>query len=116
MDELVNRLSEGSHPVAIVLRPERTAAALKRRIDEHAMVHVKFTGTRGGTELGMTLEADECDYSDANFEAGTGRLRLCGRLTLNFVPVKCVADIDLSTLDGTGQLAADDGEAAPATL
>ena len=27
-----------------------------------------------------------------------------GTLTLNYVPVRCVADIDLATLNGTGQL------------
>jgi hypothetical protein len=116
MDELVKKLSEGTHPVELSLRPERSAAALKRRIDEYAYVHVKFTETRGGTELGVTLDNDKCDYSAADFDAGTGKVHLHGHLTLNFVPVKCVADIELGTLQGAGHLiVAEPAESAPAT-
>jgi hypothetical protein len=112
MDELVSRLSQGAHPVEVTLRPERTAAALKQRIDEFAYVHVKFTGTRGGTELGVGLDKELCNWRDADFDNGHGTLTLCGHLTLNYVPVRCIAEIDLATLSGTGYLQVIDAPAA----
>lgn len=112
MDELVQRLSTGEHPVEIALRPERTAAALKRRIDEYGFVHIRFTGTRGGTELGVTLD-NQSSLGDVDFEHATGQITLSGQLRLNYVPVRCVASIDLSTLQGVGHLEVLDGSAAP---
>lgn len=104
MNELVEKLSRGDHPVEVTLRPEKTATALKKRIDEHKHVHIKFTATRGGTELGVPLDIDESNWGTGDFDGGKGRIKLCGRLKLNYVPVKCVAEIDLSTLSGTGHL------------
>jgi hypothetical protein len=113
MDSLVQRLSEGDHPVEISLRPERTLKYLKDCLDRQ-YVHVKFTGTRGGTELGFPLDPQESDLSHADLGAGTGRLRLVGNLTLNYVPVRCVAEIDLQTLDGVGRLEIVESAAAAA--
>jgi hypothetical protein len=104
MSELVQRLAKGDHPVEIALRPERTATALKKRIEEFRFVHIKFTDTRGGTELGVRLNDAESDWSGADFDSGKGRIRLCGNLKLDYVPVKCIAEIDLGTLAGTGHL------------
>lgn len=104
MDELVQRLSTGNHPVEVSLRPERVARALKDRIDDYGFVHIRFTETKGGTELGVTLKMDQCNFASADFEAGHGKIRLAGSLSLNYVPVMCFADIDLSTLSGTGHL------------
>jgi hypothetical protein len=67
-------------------------------------VHVKFTGTRGGTELGVRLDPVALDVSKADFEGASGTVHLEGGLTLNYVKVRCVADIDLQTLTGTGRL------------
>jgi hypothetical protein len=103
MDSLVERLSQGEHSVEISLRPERTLKYLKECLDRR-YVHVKFTETRGGTELGFQLDAKDSDLSKANLEVGTGRLRLVGVLTLNYVPVRCIAHIDLETFGGTGRL------------
>ncbi|HHP7244067.1 MAG TPA: MbtH domain protein [Elainellaceae cyanobacterium] len=103
MNELVQRLSEGNHPVEVSLRPEKTADALKERIDL-GHVHIKFTNTRGGTELGIRLNRTACDLSQADFENQRGRVRLVGELILNYVKVRCVADIDLATLEGQGHL------------
>ena len=54
-DDLVKRLSESQHPVEVSLRPEKSVDAFKDRI-EQGYVHIKFTGTRGGTELGVRLD------------------------------------------------------------
>jgi uncharacterized protein YbdZ (MbtH family) len=100
---LVDRLSEGRHPVEAGLRPERTARLFKEAIDRK-YVHIKFTNTKGGTELGVRLDMDCCDFNGADFENEAGTAHIEGGLTLDYVKVRCVADIDLRTLSGEGQL------------
>ena len=102
-DDLVARLSESQHPVEVSLRPEKTVEAFKDRI-EQGYVHIKFTGTRGGTELGVRLDRDALSLEGADFASGRGTVHLEGGLTLNYVKVRCVADIDLATLAGQGRL------------
>lgn len=108
---LVERLSQPG-PVELTIRPERTMPALKACLDR-GYVHVKFTKTRGGTEIGVTLDRDSCRYAESDLESGEGKLHLEGALTLDFTPVHCIADIDLKTFEGTGLLKA--VEAASAT-
>ncbi len=103
MNELVQRLSQGNHPVEVSLRPEKTVAAFKESIDR-AYVHIKFTGPKGGTELGVKLDPDASNFTEADFEHQVGTVHLVGDLTLNYVKVKCIADIDLKTLAGSGHL------------
>ncbi|MBW4666586.1 MAG: MbtH domain protein [Cyanomargarita calcarea GSE-NOS-MK-12-04C] len=103
MNELVQRLSEGEHPVEASLRPEKTATALKESIDR-GYVHIKFTNTQGGTDLGIKLDPEASNFNDADFEHQKGEVHLVGELTLNYVQVKCIADIDLTTLGGKGHL------------
>ena len=101
MDELVQRLSEGDHP--IVANRYKSAQELKQAIDR-GYVLLKFTDTRGGTELGVRLDNAATDLSGADFGQSTGIVHLVGNLTLNYVPVRHVADVDLATLNGTGHL------------
>jgi uncharacterized protein YbdZ (MbtH family) len=100
---LVDRLCEGDHPVEAGLRPERTAKLFKEAVDR-GYVHIKFTQTKGGTELGVRLDQNACDFSKADFESGSGTAHIEGGLTLDYVKVRCVADIDLKTLEGMGRL------------
>jgi uncharacterized protein YbdZ (MbtH family) len=100
---LVDRLCEGDHPVEAGLRPEKTVEAFSEAIGRD-FVHIKFTDTKGGTELGFRLDRDACEFSNANFEAGAGSVHLEGGLVLDYVKVRCIADINLETLDGTGHL------------
>lgn len=102
MDELVQRLATGDHPVTVG-GPMPSVEQLKQSIDR-AYVHIKFTETRGGTDLGVRLDKAASDLSGADFERGTGMVHLEGTLTLNYVRVRCVADLDLATLNGTGHL------------
>jgi hypothetical protein len=111
MSDLVQRLSQGEHPVEASLRPDRTATALKECIDR-GYVHVKFTATRGGTELGVRLDPQASRYADADFETGVGTILLVGTLTLDYVKVRCTATLDLATLAGTGHLEPLPSEAA----
>lgn len=109
MSALVDKLCDGMHPVEVSLRPEKTIELLKECLDR-GYVHVRFTGTRGGTELGIPLDREKADLSQANLESGTGRIKIVGNLTLDYVKVRCVADIDLPALNGWGKLErVDDG-------
>lgn len=103
MNELVQRLSQGEHPVEASLKPEKTVTAFKESI-ERGYIHIKFTETKGGTELGIKYDSNASDLSSANFEQKTGTARIVGELTLNYLPVKCIADIELETLTGKGHL------------
>lgn len=103
MNDLVERLSQGEHPVEITLRPARTFDAFKGCL-ERRFVHVKFTDTRGGTELGVKIKEGDLDLSSANLEQATGTVKLSGELTLNFERVKLVAEISLPELSGCGRL------------
>jgi uncharacterized protein YbdZ (MbtH family) len=100
---LVDRLCKGDHPVEAGLRPERTVKLFKDAIDRN-YVHIKFTKTSGGTELGVKLDRGLCDFSKAEFENGSGTVHLEGELALDYVKVRCIADIDLKTLEGKGHL------------
>jgi uncharacterized protein YbdZ (MbtH family) len=100
--DLVGYLCEGEHPVIVSVRPERDAAELKKAI-ERGYVHVRFTGTRGQTELGIRVSED-CRASILRQDASDGVLRLEGDLVLDFIPVRCVVAVNPDTLSGTGRL------------
>ncbi|SCF07774.1 Uncharacterized conserved protein YbdZ, MbtH family [Micromonospora haikouensis] len=100
---LVDRLSAGLHPVEAVPRLERGPAAFREALD-NGYVFVRFTGTVGGTELGVRVDAGATDRTAADFTAGTGTVHLEGTLNLDFEDVRCVADIDLATFTGQGRL------------
>jgi hypothetical protein len=100
MNELVERLSRNDHPVE-VNRPDKTPASLKSRIDL-GYIHVLFSDT--GTEIGIQLDKKKCDLTKANFEKASGKVHLEGCITLNYDKVRCIADINLKDLKGTGHL------------
>src|SRR5215217_3485715 len=89
---LVDRLCEGEHRVEAGLRPEKTVKLFKEAIDRN-YVHVKFTETRGGTELGVRVDKEASDLSGGDFEKGEGEVHIEGELTLDYVKVRCIADI-----------------------
>jgi hypothetical protein len=103
MNELVQRLSEGEHPVTVG-GPQPSLEELQKRVTDMKYVFIKFTGTRGGTDLGVRVDSSATDLSHANFAQGSGTAHIEGTLTLNYVKIRCIADIDLSTLNGTGHL------------
>lgn len=103
MDELVQRLAEGDHPVTVG-GPKPSLEEFRRRVEDMGYVFIKFTGTRGGTDLGVRVDKQATDLRQAYFDQRTGIAHVEGTLTLNYVKVRCVADIDLETLNGTGHL------------
>src|SRR5262244_3318571 len=92
MNDLVQRLSEGDHPVTVG-GPKPSLEEFRKRVEEMGYVFIKFTGTRGGTDLGMRVD-----------KGATGVVHVEGTLILNYVKVRCVADINLEILNGTGHL------------
>lgn len=103
MNELVHYLAEKDRPI-VVGGPIPSLQEFQQRIEEIGYVFIKFTTTRGGTDLGMHVDKTATDLSRADFAQGTGSVHVEGNLTLNYVKVRCVADIDLASLAGTGHL------------
>ncbi len=103
MDELVERLcAEGRN--VIVGGPSPSAGELQRRITEMGYVFITFSDSRGGTNLGVRVDEAATDLRRADFANASGSVHIEGTLTLNYVKVRCVADIDLASLSGTGRL------------
>ena len=105
MNELVQRLTESDHPVRVG-GPQPSLEEFQKRVQDMGYVFIKFPETRGGTELGIRIDKNATDLSQADFEQGTGVAHIEGTLTLDYVKVRCVADIELETLYGTGHLVA----------
>lgn len=103
MDELTQRLST-EQPV-VVGGPSPSVEELRYRLEKYGNIFIKFTETRGGTDLGIRLDRDACNFGNADFYAGTGVIHVEGTLVLNDDPVRCIADINLTSLSGTGRLA-----------
>ena len=103
MSELVQKLAKGDHRV--IFRPigDNAVEELKAAIDRD-YVHIKFTETRGGTELGFRLDPEHTDLSGADFENGTGTAKMAGNLSLDYVKVRCEGEIDLESMEGKGRL------------
>ena len=102
MNELVQKLTQ-EQPIVASLRPETNLDHLKAAVDR-GYVYIRFTETRGGTELGIRLDKEHSDLSAASFETGTGSIHIVGDLVLDYVPVRFHGDIDLASLAGTGRL------------
>jgi hypothetical protein len=103
MNNLVQKLTNGDHPVVVSLRPSRTVQAFKSALDR-GYIHIKFTETQGGTELGFPVDKGQIELAQADFESGRGHVHVTGDLTLDYERVRCVADIELETLEGYGHL------------
>jgi hypothetical protein len=103
MNELVQRLTKGEHAVTVG-GTKSSLEDFQKRLEEMGYVFIKFTETQGGTDLGVRVDKSATDLTRANFAEGTGSVHVEGTLTLNYVKIRCVAEIDLSTLSGTGHL------------
>jgi len=102
INELVQRLSEGTHEVILEDRND-SYEDIKRRIED-GYVHITFTQTNGRTELGINIDSDNTNVTSVDFDQKDGVLHIEGTTNLNYNLVRCVADIDLSTKKGDGYL------------
>jgi hypothetical protein len=109
MSELPHKLAKGDWKVIATAGRDNTLPEFKAAVDRN-YVHVKFTETRGGTELGFYLDPEHSDLSGGDFEKGEGTVRVAGKLNLDGVDVRVEADVDLATLAGTGHLVILEGE------
>lgn len=103
MNDLVKRLSESEQPV-IVGGPSPSAEQFINQLTNIGYAFIKFTETSGGTDLGLRIDPVNTKVQEANIEEGTGNVHVEGTLTLNFIPVRCVAEINLETMAGTARL------------
>lgn len=80
--------------------------AFRRRVDEIGYVFLRFTDTSGGTEIGIRIDRSATGRSrDRDIGLDSEILHVEGTLQLNYVPVRCIADIDVASLTGWGHLA-----------
>ena len=100
-----NASQKGNNPVTVG-GPKPSLEEFKKRVEDMGYVFIKFTATRGGTDLGVRVDKSATDLSQAFFDQHTGVAHVEGLLTLNYVKVRCIADINLETLNGTGRLVA----------
>ena len=103
MDRLVKQLSEGKHPIVFEPRSEKYDE-IKERLIEMKYVFVKFMDTMGETELGINVDDSLTNLEDADFINGKGNLHVVGTCELNYHKVRCIAEVDLETKEGTGYL------------
>jgi len=99
-DDLVSFLCQGDHPVQATAQ---TVEQFMERI-KAGYANIKFTDTRGGTEIQVRLDAPASNTEDADIEGHKGNVHIAGNLTLNYRPVRLVADVAVATLTGSGQL------------
>jgi hypothetical protein len=98
---MVGQLTTGVHPVSIC---EPWIEKLQDHLEEPGYLQITFTRINGAAGLGVDLDRKECDFATADFEGRKGEVHLEGTVALGHRSLRCVAYIDLSTMDGTGYL------------
>ncbi|MEU6577259.1 hypothetical protein [Streptomyces sp. NPDC046805] len=68
-------------------------------------VFIKFPNSREATYVGVRMDEAATDLAQTDFAGGTGSVHIERMLILNTVRARCVADVELSSLSGTGHLA-----------
>jgi len=102
-NELVRKLMN-EQPVQIIRYLEEGKPSIEklRRAVETGYILVKFTETKGGTELGCNVKNDNPKCSIQWKE--NSQLTFSGRLKLDFTPILVHATIDCTTFQGTGRV------------
>jgi len=101
-NELVQKLTK-EQPVQVIryLDSNKPSVEKLRRATEIGYVLVKFTETKGGTELGCNVKNED---SRCKVEWKQNQISIYGRLKLDFTPVLVHATINLDTFTGTGHV------------
>lgn len=103
MNDLVSRLATGKHPVELE-KQAQSMEEINNRLVELKYIFVKFTDTRGGTELGINVDEQHTCIKNADFTRGIGHIHIEGTCILNYHTIRCIADVDLATREGSGYL------------
>lgn len=99
---LVTFLSQGVHPITTG-PTNKNCRELKESLDRRH-VHLTFQDTQGTTCIGIKLDIEKSVYNPEDLDREQGNLHIEGTLVLDFVPVRCVVDLQLPSLDGNGFL------------
>lgn len=102
INELVKKLSENKHEVTIGHRNE-SDEEIKKRIED-GYIHIKFTQTNGGTELGINIDSNNTNVKELDFNKKGMILHIEGTTRLNYNTVRCIAEINLTSRKGEGYL------------
>lgn len=101
MDKLVEFLAEGSHPVCVILKPEKTLDELIQCF-KRKFINLEFTDTKGGTEIGINIGPNSTNENEINHL--TKEVYIEGELYMNFVKVKVESNIKVCDFSGFGSL------------
>jgi hypothetical protein len=103
VDNFVQKLINEKHELVLEDKNDSYDNIYERIKD--GFVLVKFTKTRGtGTEVGINIDHVRSDLTLADFNNKSGMLHLEGTTTINYVPVRCILDVNLATKTGEGHL------------
>jgi uncharacterized protein YbdZ (MbtH family) len=100
---IVARLSGGNHPVELSLSTSHDLTGLRSAVRQGYLL-LRFTGTRGGTELSIRIDPELSDLSALSDEDPRGKIHVAGDVTVDFQPARCRAWIDLPSLTASGHL------------
>ncbi|WP_075883934.1 MbtH family protein [Candidatus Protochlamydia sp. W-9] len=98
----VKFLSTGLHPLSVY--PSPVSIEHFKAFLEEQFIHINYLDTKGETCLGVNLDLNSTDKWTIGFEQKKGTFHLEGDLILDYVKVRCVADVDLSSMKGMGYL------------
>ena len=101
INELVKRLSTNRHEVILGSRDE-SDEEIKQRIRD-GYIHIKFTQTKGGTELGVEIDLKNTNIKELDMDIKS-LFHIEGITNINYNSVRCIADIDFETRKGEGYL------------
>jgi hypothetical protein len=103
MSDLVRRLIEREHSVEVSIRPGINVESFQNCL-KRGYIHIRFIDTRGSTELGMKIDTARTNLTEADLTQQKGKVQMAGTLQLDFINVRCIAEIDISTFQGIGTL------------
>lgn len=103
MSDLVRRLIEQEHNVEVSFRPRGDAESFENCL-KRGYIHLLFPNTKGGTELGIQIDPARSNVTEADLKQQKGKLLLVGTLQLDFIEVRCSAEIDAATFKGKARL------------
>ncbi len=98
----VEFLTKGVQSISAKLAGHGVASFHNSLVREY--IHLTFTGTRGQTCIGIKIDPQKTEFKNVDFEKGVGLVKVEGNFILDFVKLKCCAEIDLQDLSGTAQL------------
>lgn len=97
----VNRLLKGTQSINLntITDLDDLIESIKRKY-----VFVTFTGTQGGTTLGLQLKKDTCRWEKRGFPKNIKKVEIYGTVSLDSCPLVIKAEIDLKSFTGHAEV------------